>query len=509
MLQGSGQSNSKIQIDIRTQLDGEVVDLLPDFVIVIDQNGIVVEWNQQAQRKFGYSKEDAVGQSFADLLASDSFPHQSIDMIQTQLKTNTYWEGEVALNTKSGEHDWYFIRARRLTVKDSDSWAIIASTELVEHELHHHLVQAALDYSQKELSGILSAVGDVVCSYDIQERNLVFISPSCHNLTGYTEHELMDNPDLFLSMIVPEYAERVETTLRSLLPDQTAKIEYAIKRKDGKKRWVLNNMTPIQNAEGESTRVICAIMDTTAYREMNELKSRMMRMASHDLRNPLATAMNFFGLLIAEIRPQLSDLDNKAIEGINRAHERMATMLSELMNFEQLQAQESPGVVQDLDLVEIIETTIEEFSLQAQKKHHKVLFVKPDKPAWVKAERVQLAHAFGNYMSNAIKYTPTAGLIVTRILVETERVVVEVTDSGYGVPVEARDHLFTPFFRARQPGTEHIRGTGIGLSLVKSVINTYDGNVFYHPISASGSTFGFWLPLIAPPKTPPSDNPKK
>ncbi|NDJ84826.1 MAG: PAS domain S-box protein [Chloroflexi bacterium] len=477
-------------------LDRKLYDHLPDILIILNSHNDIVLWNQQAETVLGYPRDQAVGQSLEALLASDAVTRQTLSMMQSQLLESQYWEGEIAYNQPDGKRNWCFVRATPLVVAaNGANWSgtLIVGATLREHEIRHHVSQAILDYSQRELNSILSSVGDMICSYDVHNQSLYFISPSCYPLTGYTEYDMMDNPGLFLDMVHPDYRQGVRDAMTGIQLDQTVKLEYPLYRKDGSERWVLNIMTPVIDAEAETSRVICVVTDTTAYRELDELRSRMIRMASHDLNNPLSTATGFFNLLASDLDSQLTPEQVEIVDTIQRSHQRMATMLEELLDLEQLVTQDILKL-ELVDLLPLIQLVLDEFAPQFNEKSHALTVEKPDTGLTIKAEPVQLRHAISNYVSNAIKYTPAEGQIIVRAYGSGARIVFEVQDNGYGVPPQHRDNLFTAFFRAKQSGTEHIPGTGLGLSLIKSVVNHHRGDVFYRPAPTGGSIFGFWLP---------------
>jgi PAS domain S-box-containing protein len=471
-------------------LQSTLIDQLPDFVIGIDAQERIVAWNKAAATCFGYASAEIIGKPIATILSTDALRQQHLAAIYDHLAQDGYWEGELGFTTRDDKRRWLFSRASHLQINDSENGVLLMGTQLIDHEIRHHRVQSALDYSQRELSNILSAVGDLVCSYDPAQETFDFISPSCYQLTGYSEHELMDNPRLFTEMIAPEYREVAVQSMHNAKYGQVTRVDYPIWRKDGEERWVLNSLTPV--GSDEQRHLICALTDTTAFRELTELKSRMIRMASHDLNNPLSTAVGFFGLLSEDLRDQLSDEHRQMVESVHRSHERMAQMLEELLDFERVEAAAQLNL-EDVDMIQLIENIIAEFTFQIKDKQHTVVFEPPQPALIIRADRVQLAHALSNYMSNAIKYTPTVGQITISVSLDHEQLYVEVGDNGLGIPEHARESLFQTFFRAKQPGTEEIPGTGLGLSLVKSVIRQHEGAVYYRP-EAQGSTFGFWLP---------------
>ncbi len=468
-----------------------LIDQLPDFVIAANADNTIAFWNQVAVTTFGYSDAQMVGALVSHLIDTDTFGDQKLEQLMQQLNDTGYWEGELPFIHHNGTRIWYFVRARRLVISETNSGVVFVGTSLIDHEIRHHRVQTALDYSQRELSNILSAVGDLVCSYNMTERNFDFISPSCQRLTGYTEFELMDNPVLFFDMIMPDYRAIVEESFETATVGDVVRLEYSILRKDGEERRVLNSLTPFED-EGHK-RLICALTDTTAYHNLTELKSRMIRMASHDLNNPLSTAVGFFSLLASDLTDSFTDEQQMMVDNIHRSHQRMAKMLEELLDFEQIESRTHLNL-EPVNLIEMVNSVLHEFSYQIQEQQHKISFLAPTEQMVVHADPVQIEHAVANYLSNAIKYTPEHGEIRISLSYYSDHVAVEFTDNGIGVPPSLHDKLFQSFFRAKQPGTDHIPGTGLGLSLVKSVVKQHRGDVYYRP-EAQGSTFGFWLPL--------------
>lgn len=475
--------------DVNTQLRQNLLDQLADFVIAVDAKGYIIFWNHQAERFFSYTSKDVIGQPLRQLLAQE--PYQNLNAISNQVSDQEVWEGDLAFISPNGERLWAFTRIRPLSLSNDNVGRIFQGTSLIDHEIRHHRVQSALDYSQRELSNILSSVGDLVCSYNLNTQTFNFVSPSCLQLTGYTEHEMMDQPALFLEMVKPEHRKSVINALQATEDGTIHRVEYPIIRKDGEERWVLNSLTPI--FEEGHIRLICALTDTTAYRELNELKSRMIRMATHDLNNPLSTAVGFFGLLADDIIQSLSDEHQMMVQSIHRSHDRMAKMLEELLDFEQVDSSLQLNL-EEVDLIDIIRSLLEEFDFQVQEKEHHIYLNCDHASMFVHVDRAQIEHAVANYISNAIKYTPDGGQIEIQVRKEDHRLIYEVQDNGIGVPEKHRDQLFTTFYRVKQPGTEHIPGTGLGLSLVKSVVKQHRGDVYYRP-EDPGSTFGFWLPL--------------
>lgn len=462
------------------------LDLLPDFVIILDTTGIIRFCNQQAMVLF---RAAILGQPMQKLLADDVYSRQTFETMQSRLQGRGHWEGDLGFRLPDGSASWFFIRAKTI----NDNQTLLMSTRLVEHEIVHHGLQAVFDLWQKDFNNALEAVGDMLCAYNMDNNTIGFISPSCHNLAGYSYDEFLDNPSLFLDMITPEFRQLIQKTLQEAEIGQSFKLEYTIRRKDGEVRWVLNSVTPADDADG-GIRLICALTDTTAYRELNELKTLMIRMATHDLNNPLATAIGFFDLMVEDM--ELDEREQRMASTIQRAHQRMVNMLRELLSFAEIQPLESFGLQEPIEVNDLIHHIIDEFAAQAQQQKHSLSYKPPPTPLWVGSDRIQLHHAISNYISNALKYTPSPGQIEVLAYGNSKRVYIEVADNGHGVAEKKRMYLFTMGFREKRPGTEQVPGTGWGLHLVKRVINKYGGDVYYRPRAEGGSIFGLWLPIL-------------
>jgi two-component system phosphate regulon sensor histidine kinase PhoR len=115
----------------------------------------------------------------------------------------------------------------------------------------------------------------------------------------------------------------------------------------------------------------------------------------------------------------------------------------------------------------------------------------------VEGDKTQLYEAITNLISNAIKYTPSEGTITVSLSCEDEKISFRVQDTGYGIPADRQERLFEPFYRARVEGTESTEGTGLGLHLVKNVVERHGGTMMFKSEFQKGSLFGFTLPSAA------------
>ncbi|MFP4321228.1 MAG: PAS domain S-box protein [Anaerolineales bacterium] len=226
--------------------------------------------------------------------------------------------------------------------------------------------------------------------------------------------------------------------------------------------------------------------------ELEQVKSEMIRMASHDLRNPIAQIKGYLDLLIDELSPD--SIHREYTAAIERGARKMEHLLEDILNLERAESQQ-PDTWQALNIQPLLIEAVFHLASQARLKEIDFQASIPPELPQVIGNDVQIEQAIHNIINNAIKYTPSGGQVIVEARTEAERLVFQVKDTGYGIPQERQARLFQRFYRANTPGTEGISGTGLGLSLVKAIIERHGGNVFFMSEYQAGSTFGFWLPL--------------
>ncbi len=234
-------------------------------------------------------------------------------------------------------------------------------------------------------------------------------------------------------------------------------------------------------------------------RELEKLKSEMIRMASHDLRNPLNNAIGFLELLMMSIGNTLSEDEREFVANIRRSTSAMKSLIDDLLTLERVES-ERKTAWKEINISHLVRDVTEAQQATATLKHQALTVSVEDIDLWVRANPTQIRQAMTNLISNAIKYTPEDGRIQARLARQGKRIIFEVQDNGYGISPEKQARLFQRFYRAHESGTEHIQGTGLGLSLVKTVIERHGGEVWVHSTLGQGSTFGFWLPLVPAPE---------
>lgn len=228
--------------------------------------------------------------------------------------------------------------------------------------------------------------------------------------------------------------------------------------------------------------------------QAEQLKTEMIRVTAHDIRSPLGIITGYLDIVERDLDAYLNDDHKLYLESIRRAANRINTMSRDILSLERAQSRQYQTYELHL-LSDIVQHSLIDLRDAARQKDQ-TLSVEIDKEhTHVCIDPTSIREAIHNLIGNAIKYTLVGGLVSVKVYADAEKVYFEVKDNGVGIPARLQERLFQPFYRAKTQETAHIEGTGLGLYLVKQIIDSHGGKMFFESEHGHGSTFGFQLPL--------------
>lgn len=343
----------------------------------------------------------------------------------------------------------------------------------------------SIQSQQRQMEIILENAGEVMFMLD---NNLRFIRANRHatELVGIPRDDLLD---MHLNEVNVAIFHQLASILESLGKRQTAQV-FEVHDELGQQDYSIN--VSMVDMESEAGYVV-VMHNITVIKDLDRLKSHMMRMASHDLKNPISIIWGYVELLRADIQSDIMP-DIGLIEGIIRALTRMDELVEELLDTDRLERESrfrdsivKPNLIIEQSLQEIIDNL----------NHKKLQLVEnyPYELPAIQGDSTQLRQAMVNLLSNAIKYTPEGGTITVNARSDDKNFHYSVEDTGIGIPDDMQEGIFSQLYRAERPEIAHIEGTGVGLSLVKEIIQRHGGDVWFKSEEGVGSEFGFWIPL--------------
>ena len=223
-----------------------------------------------------------------------------------------------------------------------------------------------------------------------------------------------------------------------------------------------------------------------------EHNRRFIADASHELRTPLTILRGEMESLISQAEPD-SEIQARAGTALEEVV-RLAHIVEGLFNVARLDAGEAQKECQRFDLAELTTSTAEQMCLLAEDKGIAISCHAPQ-PVFVEGDRARLKQVVVNLLDNAIKYTPEHGKVDLLIFAANQRAVLEVADTGIGIPAAAQPRIFQRFFRVDPARSREMGGAGLGLSIVKSICTAHGGEVDFQSREGQGSRFKVQLPL--------------
>lgn len=248
----------------------------------------------------------------------------------------------------------------------------------------------------------------------------------------------------------------------------------------------LNN--DLVNLQRELTR------KNTELERLNELKNRFIGMAAHDLRNPLGAILNFSEFLQDELKEELSEQHVSFLQNIVNSSEFMYSLVEDLLDFSKIESGKIQLNFEEFDIVKKLKEIIENSNVLSKKKRIKITFNATAPSVNLKADVHKIAQVFQNLLDNAVKFSPEGTKVDVSLENKKNKVLVMVKDRGKGIAKEDQDKVFIPFTSIASKGTAGEKGTGLGMSIVKRIVDSHNGEIRLESEPGEGTTFYVELP---------------
>ncbi|GAA4946330.1 hypothetical protein GCM10023314_19530 [Algibacter agarivorans] len=228
-------------------------------------------------------------------------------------------------------------------------------------------------------------------------------------------------------------------------------------------------------------------------KELNELKSRFISMASHEFRTPLSAILTSAILIAKQNEPGQELKREKYVVQIEKNVKHLVTILNDFLSLSKLEEGKIAAIKEHIDLINLAKVFVEESKVSLKKGQHIILSTPRDE-LFLNLDAKLFRHIITNLLSNASKYSPENSNIDFKILQHQNHILIQITDQGIGIPEEEQKHLFERFFRANN--AINIEGTGLGLNIVKHYTELLGGIIGFKSRLNIGTTFWVELPIM-------------
>jgi len=422
----------------------------------------------------------------------------------------------------------YFVNGqRKIKIQLAEKEDLLKASREIERQ------KELLIASKDRLELVMGSLEEVVWGRNLPSYQMQYVSNSVLKLYGFPMADWYEKPNLWLDMIHPDDIKRVKKEGESLFTDGITLLEYRIITPDKEIKWISSTTKILKSTDGTPFLMTGIAQDITARKkiqeqlnnlnnsleekvkertielinseeklkkslvkekELGELKSSFIAVASHQFRTPLAIIQSNAELIEMLNKTGVKQEPEKyttVTSRITTAISKMTELIDDVLTIGKLTSGKVSCNPKEIDLIDFCGKMVEEFNA-VQLDGRNIDFVYSGDIYQPYLDSKLLEHSLSNLISNAFKYSVGNEKPELSINFKPKELVISIKDYGVGIPENERKHLFEPFFRAEN--VSEIQGTGLGLSIAKEYVEVNKGNIVVKSTLGKGSTFEITFP---------------
>jgi len=327
---------------------------------------------------------------------------------------------------------------------------------------------------------------------------IVGFNPASTEITQYLASEAIGKPfGKIINTVGPEAASLGPGPLERVLGEGVtiAKSEQLIESRTGNKIWTEISFSPIFDDSGHVTSGIAIIRNTTKDREVEEIKSDFISIVSHELRTPLTAIKGFLSMTLKQDFGELSEKQYHYLSRVYQSNQRMIDLVEDLMDATYIESGKINLTISPVAMENVINEVVSELAAKGAANQIMINVRRRQRLPLVLADETRLHQILLNLVDNAIKYSMPGTNVEVDFKIVDDNLVTTVSDHGVGISKNQIDRLFTKFGRIFNPLSVQAGGTGLGLYIVKNLVESHGGRIWVTSQEGKGSRFHFSLPI--------------
>jgi len=481
----------------------EIVDTANAPIIGVDTDGLVDEWNQKTEALTGYKRSEVLGKNLADELID---PEQVAAVSRVLydavvgLPTSNF---ELRLKTKSGKPvSLMFNAAARRDINGEvigmlgvgqDITELIEYREELERKVEERtrrleaILQETVE-AHNRIDAILKSVADGLIVTDLYNR-VVLMNRAAEEMLDVRLSEAIGLPTDF-AIVDPTLRDRLRYTLDKRQEGYEFDFTLpSVKRKES--RTFSARTSLIRDHSGEVSGIVTIIHDVTKEREIDRMKTDFVSTAAHELRTPLTTIQGFSEILLT--RSDLDETQRKYLSYINNEAVALANIIGDLLDISRIESGKGFSLVKKhCDVTALFGRLVAAY--RDRYPTHTFLTEFPQEPLELFVDPDKMQQVLDNLLSNAVKYSPDGGKITVSAREAGGETEIAVKDEGVGMTPEQVARIFDKFYRSDASNTAQVPGTGLGMTIVKHIVDTHGGTIEVESEPGKGTVVTIRLP---------------
>lgn len=480
-----------------------------DVVVMTDDKGQVKYISPSVERVLGYQPDEFENQFGWEAVHPDDLP-AILTAAQGISTSPDYHSIEFRVQHKSGAYVWF--ESQGSLIKDAAS-GTFGTISVLRNITERKRMAERLAESEAMFRGMFesAAVGVAITALD---GAISYANPSFAQMLGYSLAELFELS--WRDLTHPEDLPNEEPLVAQLFANEIPyyQLEKRYIRADKQELWIRLTVSVLRDIDGTTHYAIAVVEDINKRKQMEQalieekvlrgayekeqelsgLKTQMMIRISHEFRTPLSIILSSSEILEHYFDRLTPEKRQEHFESVRIQIQHLARMLDDISLI--IRGMSGPTILQPvtIDLGALCNGLITEFRQQESARHQIELHM--DSPLLlISGDEQGVRMIIRNLLSNAVKYSPIGSTIRLELLPsDAGGAVVRVVDSGIGIPAEEHTHIFEPFYRASNVGEKP--GMGIGLGLVRDMVEQHQGTITVESKPGAGTTFTVWLPFV-------------
>lgn len=486
-----------------------IIDSSIDAIISVDSNGLIIEFNPEAERMFGLKREEVVFEKEAPSL----FQGASCMEIKEMLNQCEYIRGkrhviveeisgirrdgsvfpieykivEIQLGNNETLYNLFIKDITERTRAEEDRVRHALALEKLNAELFHEKVaiQEQRDISEHFIESVREGLvmSDRSGTITIVNRRI----EEMFGLGDFSGRSIEDLANAIDTLVLTAEFNLVEQT-RAFLNGELAFVETEFIFNDVEKS-VFSLYMKQMDVPGKNHGFLLVFRDRTEEERLNRMKNELISVVSHELRTPVATIMGYVELMMMYDLP--TSQRQEFMETISSEGARLSSLLDDVLDIQRLDNEGMTYHKTYVPLLELVEGVAEQWNMQSIQRIYVHAF---NGDFFAYADQNRMVQVLHNLVGNAVKYSPGADRIDITLWEEKEWLCIDVRDYGIGIPENVQDLLFTKFYRVDNSDHRQIGGTGLGLYISRKIVEDHQGTLTFISAPHKGSTFKVRLP---------------
>ncbi|MCC7241263.1 MAG: PAS domain S-box protein [Acidobacteria bacterium] len=488
-----------------------IVETSDDAIVRKSTEGIIQSWNAAAERMFGFAAEEAIGQHITLIVPPDRRAEE--DAILARL---TAGDRVDHLETERVRRD-----GQRVTVEltispiKDEAGRVVAVSKIARDITDRKRAEAALRESEERFRMLADNISQFAWMAD-SAGWIFWYNQRWFDYTGTTLEQVQGWG--WTAVHHPDHVERVVSRIRhSWATGEAWEDSFPLRGRDGTYRWFLSRAMPIRDATGAIVRWFGTNTDITEHVRLEEVlralsaelveanrrKDEFLAALSHELRNPLGALRTSFELIkTGQYDPAVAE---RAFATMGRQVTQMVRLLDDLLDVSRINRNRLELRVDAIDLARVVADAVDACRPACDRARVTFTVEMPEAPIPARGDAARLQQVICNLLNNAAKYTSEGGHVRLSVWPEGGEAVLRVEDTGIGIPKEMLATIFDIFTQGESRSDVYQDGLGIGLALVKRLVQLHGGIVTAESEgSGRGSAFVVRLPILAAVPVPPS-----